>query len=114
MIEASLDTEKLVDKVYHIKELHNILENVITDYIEQAVLMTDEQLKEDRSNWIKVYGTDDTDDKEMNYDTSIHTLAIEIEQLRRMGKIYYDKGKQLTEGEGNKIKVDNVPATILY
>ncbi len=100
-----VDTNKIVNKVYHIDEMHDILEDVITDYVNQAVLMSDEELKEDRSEWIKTYGREEEGqaEKETLYDTAIHTLAIEIEQLRRMGKIYYGNSKQITE----KINIAN-------
>ena len=95
---VKVDTDKVVDRVYHIKELHKIVEDVIIDFINQTVLMNDDELKEDRSEWIKRYGRDEElDDKEMRYDTSIHTLAIEIEQLRRFGEIIYTSKRQLTE-----------------
>jgi len=55
--------------------------------------MKDEELEEDRSEWIKTYGDDDDRD-EYKYETSIHTIAIEIEQLRRWKKIIYDKPKK--------------------
>jgi hypothetical protein len=63
--------------------------------------MEDDELKEDRSMMIKSVGyTEERDGliykpKDygaiMKYSTSIHTLAIEIEQLHRWGEIYYDK-----------------------
>ena len=94
--KIQIDTNKVIDKVYHIKELHAIVEDVITDYINQVVLMDDKELKEDRSEWIKLYGRDDDRD-EYEYDTSIHTLAIELEQLRRYKTIIYKPEKRITE-----------------
>ena len=47
-----------------------------------------------------MYGREDEDGsghEHMYYDTAIHTLAIEIEQLRRFKKIIYINPKQLTE-----------------
>ena len=86
-----VDVEKVIQKVYHTKELQTILDDIIKDFIEQVVLMDDRELKEDRSEWLKVYsGYDDDDKDEYKYDTCIHTLAIEIEQLRRYGEIVYD------------------------
>ena len=97
--KIKIDTEKVVDKVYHIKELHAIVEDIITDYINQVVLMDDKELKDDRSEWIKMYGmiSHDTDNDKTEYDTSIHTLAIEIEQLRRYKRIIYNQEKRITE-----------------
>ena len=103
--KIQIDTNKVIDKVYHIKELHAIVEDIITDYINQVVLMDDKELKEDRSEWIKLYGDDDFvaytketyDNDNMIYDTSIHTLAIELEQLRRYKRIIYKPKKRITE-----------------
>ena len=50
------DVDKLVEKVYHTKELQKILNDVIQDFIEQVVLLSDDELKEDRSEWLKKYG----------------------------------------------------------
>jgi len=86
-------TEILVERIYRVEELIKLFGDVIEDYINQVVLMTDDELKEDRSEWIKRYG--DYDDRdEYKYETSIHTLAIEIEQTRRWNKIIYDKPKK--------------------
>ena len=86
-----VDVEKVIQKVYHTKELQTILDDIIKDFIEQVVLMDDRELKEDRSEWLKVYsGYDDDGKDEYKYDTCIHTLAIEIEQLRRYNEIVYD------------------------
>jgi len=75
-----------------------ILDDIIKDFIEQVVLMNDRELKEDRSEWLKVYGGYNEKD-EYKYETCIHTLAIEIEQLRRYGKIIYDvKDKEFRLG----------------
>ena len=89
--DVNVDVEKVIQKVYHTKELQTILDDIIKDFIEQVVLMDDRELKEDRSEWLKVYsGYDDDGKDEYKYDTCIHTLAIEIEQLRRYGEIVYD------------------------
>ena len=90
MDNISVDVEKVIQKVYHTKELQEIINDILEDYIEQVVLMKDEELKEDRSEWIKHYGRDDDEPLVYEYETSIHTLAIEIELLRRWNKIVYD------------------------
>ena len=87
------DVDKVVEKVYHTKQLQTILDDIIKDFIEQVVLMDDEELNEDRSEWIKKFSNYNKD-KRYLYITSIHTLAIEIEQLRRLGKIIYDIPKK--------------------
>ena len=83
----------IVDRVYRVDELIKIFGDIIEDYINQVVLMSDEEIEEDRGDWIKRYSNYRVDD-EYNYDVSIHTLAIEIEQIRRDGKIYYDIPKK--------------------
>ena len=100
-----IDTNKVIERVYHTKELHKIIEDVIVSYVNDVVLMNDTQLKHDRSEWVKLYGDDDfvaytkedKDSDDMKYDTAIHTLALEIEQLRRYKNIYYKDNKQLKE-----------------
>ena len=83
----------IVDRVYRVDELIKIFGDIIEDYINQVVLMSDEEIEEDRGDWIKRYSNYRVEDK-YNYDVSIHTLAIEIEQIRRDGKIYYDIPKK--------------------
>ena len=83
----------IVDRVYRVDELIKIFGDIIEDYINQVVLMSDEEIEEDRGDWIKRYSNYRVDD-EYNYDVSIHTLAIEIEQIRRDSKIYYDIPKK--------------------
>ena len=83
----------IVDRVYRVDELIKIFGDIIEDYINQVVLMSDEEIEDDRGDWIKRYSNYRVDD-EYNYDVSIHTLAIEIEQIRRDGKIYYDIPKK--------------------
>lgn len=83
----------IVDRVYKVDELIKIFGDIIEDYINQVVLMSDEEIEEDRGEWIKRYSDYREDDK-YNYDVSIHTIAIEIEQIRRNGKIYYEIPKK--------------------
>ena len=60
--------------------------------------MSDDELKEDRSEWIKRLGREGEDEiLGMTFDVSIHTLAIEIEQLRRYKKIVYVEPDELRE-----------------
>ena len=92
-MEKNKQTKYLVEKIYKVEELIILFGDVIEDYINQVVLMSDKELEEDRSEWIKTYGNDDDRD-EYKYETSIHTIAIEIEQLRRWKKIIYDKPKK--------------------
>jgi len=75
------------------KDIQKILNDVKEDWDWQVKDMSDEELAEDRSYWMKYYGRDhDTDEKDMDdYESDVHTLAIEIEQMRRMGEIFYDE-----------------------
>ena len=52
-----------------------------------------EELEEDRSGWIKKHSDYKVGDED-NYDVSCYTIAIEIEQVRRYGKIVYDISKK--------------------
>ena len=51
--EIEFDTERIVEKVYSIKELHKILEDVVVDYINETRLMSDERLNYDREKWMR-------------------------------------------------------------
>jgi|TARA_B100002003_G_scaffold35025_1_gene30365 esterase/lipase len=92
-MEKIKQTKILIEKIYKVEELIKLFGDVIEDYINQVVLMKDEELEEDRSEWIKRYGDYDDRDK-YKYETSIHTIAIEIEQIRRWKKIIYDIPKK--------------------
>ena len=81
----------LLDKVYHIEAFNKILEDVIDDYIDQTVFMEDDKLLQDRGYWIKRYALPHHPEDRKDYDMHIHTLAIECEQLRRFGEIYYER-----------------------
>jgi hypothetical protein len=81
------------------------MEDITTQFINDVVLMSDKDLMEDRSQWIKMYGKEDKEYpgyEDMIYETSMHTLAIEIEQVRRFGKIIYIVPKELTEQTGSR------------
>ena len=73
--------------------IKQIISDIKEDWKMQVRDLSDEDLNEDRSYWMKHYGRVYMDDEfkdDDEYDSDIHTLAIEIEQLRRNGKIYYD------------------------
>ena len=57
--------------------------------------LSDEELNHDRSAWMASYGRQNKDDEReediMLHD--IHTLALELEQLRRNKEIYYDHSR---------------------
>jgi hypothetical protein len=87
------------------KDIHQILHDVEKDWEWQVKDMSDEELMEDRSYWMKRYGRDHIVPlsifssnqssnflygNEDDYDSEVHTLALEFEQLRRYGEIYYD------------------------
>jgi predicted transcriptional regulator len=99
-----VDVDKVVQKVYHTDELKKIMEDITTQFINEVVLMSDTELNEDRSEWIKMYGRQNDDDEEMYYHTAVQTLAIEIEQLRRFKKIVYINPKQITEDQAAQNK----------
>ena len=98
--QITFDTEKIVEKVYSIKELHKILEDVIVDYVNETRLKSDDELNYDRSDWMKKFGKPDEnnlDNAEDIYDADIQSLAIMIEQLRRYGGIKYKREGRVNE-----------------
>ena len=96
--------KKLMSKLYHLEDFNDTLTDLIDDYIEQVAHMTDEELVIDRSSFIKNYILNDDDADKKDRDMHIHTLCIEIEQLRRFGYIYYEKPRPRTdETDTNRI-----------
>tara|TARA_R110000796_G_scaffold251121_1_gene381781 strand:- start:60 stop:401 length:342 start_codon:yes stop_codon:yes gene_type:complete len=86
--------DRLAEKVYNVKEVTEITLSVLSDYIEQVSFMKDEELMQDRNSWMKKFGQSDVDPdykKDNQLDADIHTIAILLEQVRRFGKIVYDK-----------------------
>ena len=65
------------------------------DYVRE---LPDDELIQDRSEWMKIYGRDIENDiisqkDRFLYHQELYTIAIEIEQLNRWGLIYYKKDK---------------------
>ena len=63
------------------------------DYVSE---LSDDELMEDRSEWMKTFGRELENDKQKDrflYHEELYTIAIEMEQLNRLGKIYYNKEK---------------------
>ena len=79
-------TNKIVERVYHIAELQNILNDITTDYINQVATMTDEELSDDRSEWIKSVG----------YGSGAYT------------KMEYEKGLNISVKEANKFGITTI------
>ena len=78
-----------------VKELLNmdinvLVKEILKDWKWQVKEMSDKELIDDRSEWMKVFGRDPDDTFDMTKDGDIHTLSIELEQLRRFGEIIYD------------------------
>jgi len=71
-------------------EFYNLLEMVKEDWIEQVREMGTVDLVEDRTEWIKKYGIRDEDTVKMKFLIDIHTITIQLEQMRRFGGIVYD------------------------
>ena len=59
-----------------------------------SLKIEDEELGYDRSHWIVHYGDGNGSFDENTYDVDIHTITILIEQVRRFGRIFYDKKKK--------------------
>ena len=71
----------------------DLIRMVVEDYKEQVKEMSDEELEEDRSEWMKKYGIPHHDYIDTNpLHEDIHTITIELEQVRRFGEILYSDG----------------------
>ena len=91
---TSTETDSdVMERVYHLKEIKELLDEVLEDYINQASLMNDKELSYDRSEWMKTIGREKYDDEELERHSQIHTVSIELEQIRRFGGIVYDYKK---------------------
>ena len=73
-----------------------LVKEIVKDWKDEVQDYSDDKLMEDRSYWMKNYGyhygsefDDESDREEDILDSDIHTLAIELEQLRRFGQIIY-------------------------
>ena len=87
---TSTEVDKdVMERVYHLKEIKELLDEVLEDYINQASLMNDKELSYDRSEWMKTIGREKYDDKELERSSQIHTIALELEQIRRWEHIVY-------------------------
>ena len=88
---TSTETDSdVMERVYHLKEIKELLDEVLEDYINQASLMNDKELSYDRNEWMRTIGREKYDDKELERHSQIHTVSIELEQIRRFGGIVYD------------------------
>ena len=88
---TSTEVDKdVMERVYHLKEIKELLDEVLEDYINQASLMNDKELSYDRSDWMKTVGIEKYDNEKLKRHSQIHTNSIELEQIRRFGRIVYD------------------------
>ena len=79
----------------------DLVRRVVEDWKFQTKDMTDEYLDEDRSQWMKIYGRDNSERGKTLVDvmeSDLHTITIELEQIRRYGKIIYDDKEKLKIG----------------
>ena len=93
-LEEKQRLEKVSSKLYPVDQIMNILQDITTDYIQQVSLMSDKELDYDRSYWILHYGVGNGSYDENTYDVDIHTISILLEQVRRFGRIVYEKGEK--------------------
>ena len=78
------------------KSIKDIFKDTMKTWKDYVSELSDDELMEDRSEWMKTYGRELEDDKEEDrflYHQELYTIAIEIEQLNRWGLIYYKKDK---------------------
>ena len=88
---TSTEVDKdVMERVYHLKEIKKLLDEVLEDYINQVVVMNDKELSYDRSEWMKTIGREKYDNEELERHSQIHSVSIELEQIRRFGGIVYD------------------------
>ena len=88
---TSTETDKeVVERVYHLKEIKKLLDEVLEDYINQVAVMSDKELSYDRNEWMKTIGREKYDNEELERHSQIHSVSIELEQIRRFGGIVYD------------------------
>ena len=66
-----------------------IIKMVVEDWKLQVKDMSDEELLEDRSHWMKHYGRTHYTSLIDEMEVDIHTITIECEQLRRFSEIIY-------------------------
>lgn len=69
-----------------------ILNEILEDWEDLSTSETDESLNQDRGRWIQesrdIFGEDDAQDE---IEVDLHTIVIQLEQIRRFGKIIYRK-----------------------
>ena len=76
------------------KTFEELLKELLDNWKLQVQEMTDEELLEDRSHWMKNFGIPNTDySDESPFDEDVQTITIELEQLRRFGEIIYKDSK---------------------
>ena len=91
---TSTEVDKdVMERVYHLKEIKELLDEVLEDYINQVAVMSDTELVYDRSDFMKTTGREKYDDEELERSSQLHTVSIELEQIRRFGGIVYDYEK---------------------
>ena len=84
-------------KEIHSPKFTDLVKMVVDDWKFQVKEMEDEELMEDRSEWMKKYSiphTNYTDDNSL--DSDIHTITLELEQIRRFGEIIYGEDDELS------------------
>jgi len=79
----------------NIKDIFKDTMKTWKDYVRE---LSDDELMQDRSEWMKTYGRDIENDINSQkdrfiYHQELYTIAIEMEQLNRWGLIYYKTDK---------------------
>ena len=84
----------LMSSEYGIADMtkEEILNEILEDWEDLSKSETDESLNQDRGRWIQesrdIFGEDDAQDE---IEVDLHTIVIQLEQIRRFGKIIYRK-----------------------
>ena len=86
-------------QLINMKSIKDIFTDTMKTWKDYVRELSDDELMQDRSEWMKTYGRDIENDiisqkDRFLYHQELYTIAIEIEQLNRWGLIYYKKDKK--------------------
>ncbi len=100
--------KQIEDRVYHINDYLKILKDVLDKCITETVHMSDEEIEYDRGKFIGMTEPVLERDKDGYYDYDSHTqtLSLEVEQLKRKGKILYSRLGDVDEQNKHNIDKD--------
>ena len=80
---------KVVNELLNM-DINVLVKEILKDWKWQVKEMSDKELIDDRSEWMKTIGREKYDNEELEKHSQIHSVSIELEQIRRFGGIVYD------------------------